>query len=160
MKLKMFNMKNVHTDQDYIEHLQVKSSLAACFIVLGGILGATYSFATRQGLVHLSDYFQGFYAGASGSLIVLGLVLPLRNRRLMKQPEVIKKMRIRDSDERNQELSAKALRIACIFQLAMAYLMILVGPFFNELLVGIGTLLIFIFIFAYLGTYVILKKWY
>ncbi|WP_265458998.1 hypothetical protein [Enterococcus sp. HY326] len=160
MKLKMLNLKNVHNDQDYIEYLKMRSCLSFGFVLLGIILAVTFFLAERHSLVQLSSYFKGFYSGMASSLVAIGIIRPLKNYRIIQQPALVKKMRIRDTDERNVDLSTRALKIASTFQLIAAYVMILIGPFYNKALVIIGTGLILIFIFAYWISYAILKNKY
>lgn len=154
----LFVNRQFHSDEDFKLFLKKKNKMLLGLSFSGLLLLLTFFVASQIMKIELSDHLSGFYSGVGGALIFAGLAIIVKNRRLMNNPELLRKTRIKNSDERNIEISAKSFRIAGFVQFLASYCLSLIGPFVNPLLSTIGLILIYIFLFSYLISYFILNR--
>ena len=76
-----------------------------------GLIGIACYFLLVPGS-SLPDFVQGFYLGGGSGITVAALVLLLRVRQLLKDPDARRKARIRETDEREVQITNTALRTA------------------------------------------------
>lgn len=60
----------------------------------------------------LGDYARGFYLGGACGITGTGLGLLMRNEWMLRHPEKWRKVRIQETDERNQRITAQAAQLA------------------------------------------------
>lgn len=95
---------------DYGKNLRQRSWAALAILAIGLVgLGCYVWLVPGSGL---SDHAQGFYLGGACGLSAGGLGLLLRSQWMLRHPEKWRKARIRETDERNQRISAQAAQLA------------------------------------------------
>ena len=117
---------------------------------LAGIIGEFYL------KTPVSDKVLGVYNGLGSGLFAASLVLWIKNKTLLKNEEKLKESRLNNTDERNLEISRKALNIAAYVMLASVYIIGLIGGIFYPILFKVLSLIVCIFLL----TYVIAYKYY
>ena len=84
-----------------------------------------------SGDAHWQSQWRGFCAGVAGGLLALLLLGLGRNLLAMKSPEKLKKLYIRQNDEREWEIYSKALCAAMRLCLLLALVATVVVGYFN-----------------------------
>lgn len=111
--------------------------LVVCIILIGFM---ALAFAGEAGVVPLSPVsgdgqwpsrWRGFCAGVAGGLLALMVVGLVRNLRALKSQERLKKLYIRQNDEREWEIYTKALAAAMRLCLLLGVVAVVVVGYFN-----------------------------
>lgn len=143
-------------NEEYKKIIKNRMKIMVGFMVIGiitalaGILGEFYL------KTPVSDKVLGVYTGLGSSLFAAGLVLWIKNKTLLKNEEKLRESRLNNTDERNLEISRKALNIAAYVMLASLYIIGLIGGIFYPILFHVLSLIVCIFLL----TYVIAYKYY
>ncbi|MEG2644593.1 MAG: hypothetical protein RR965_05295 [Enterococcus sp.] len=139
-------------DQEYLKslkrfnryYLATAIMLITCLVIL--FLGTSfYELKINQ---RASDYLSGF-------LLAIAVI---RNQKLMKDPKLLKKKRIKNSDERNVEIMKKSLQFTSYFMVIALVLTSVAGSFLSEVIMQMASLLIALFFISYLVCYLYFKK--
>ena len=97
-----------------------------------GLLTLALSLAgTASGLLE-EDFLSGFYAGIGGGLLAGGLYAFINTRRTLKNPARLRAAEVKETDERNREVSLRALSATAWILLVVLYVVLLVSVFFNR----------------------------
>lgn len=113
------------------------------------ILGAAVLFHMLPGKV--DDYQQGVTYGMGAGLILGSIVAMLRIRKILANEEKLKAQRLKETDEREIEISSKALNQTAKLLLTVLYLSMVFGALVSEELLCLSSLLIGIFLLSYIG---------
>ena len=107
----------------------------------------------------LTDHAQGFYLGAASGVSAGALILLLRTQYLLNHPELQKKAKIRETDERERTIVETAFRTAGLvtFFTAAAALFIIL-PFSPNAFWALFTVIIFYFLVFSLSRGVLERK--
>ena len=152
-------MKNIFctttakTNEEYRNVIKNRMKIMVGFMVIGiitalaGLLGEFY-FKTP-----VSDKVLGVYTGLGSSLFSAGLVLWIKNKILLNNEEKLRKSRLSNTDERNQEIARKALNIAAYVMLASLYVIGLIGGIFYPILFNVLSFIVCIFLLTYIVAY-------
>ncbi|OOM82215.1 hypothetical protein CLPUN_03540 [Clostridium puniceum] len=155
-------MKNIFctttakTNEEYKNVIKNRMKIMVIFMVIGiitalaGLLGEFYFKAP------LSDKTLGVYTGLGSSLFAAGLVLWIKNKLILNNEEKLRESRLNNTDERNQEISHKALSIATYVMIISLYIVGLIGGIFYPILFNVLSFIVCIFLL----TYVIAYKYY
>lgn len=122
-------------------------------LTVGIALMAEYLWRVQVEEVILSGYL-GFGIG----LAFASVLLILRKSRLLKDEARLKKAKIEASDERNVQISIRATRIAIAVLLVGMYFGILIGGLWYPVLMTALSMLVCLFVLAYIVAYVIISK--
>ncbi|MFC4771815.1 hypothetical protein [Enterococcus hermanniensis] len=145
-------------DQKYLKSLKRRNHyyliaaliLVACLAIL--FLGTSYyELKINQ---RASDYLSGFLLAIAAVLFIY----VIRNRKLIKDPKLIKRERIKNSDERNVEIMKKSLQFTSYFMMITLVLTSVIGSFLSEAIMQMASLLIALFFISYLLCYLYFKK--
>lgn len=137
--------------EQYRKKLQLENTvLAIAIVLLAGFVALTLagetgllSLAPVTGDGHWASGWRGFCSGAACALLVLMVTGLVRNLLAMKSQEKLKKLYIRQNDEREWEIYTKALCAAMRLCLLLGIVAVVIVGYFNA--TAGATLLISIF---------------
>ncbi len=141
---------SVKTNDDFRKVLQKKSRLMGILILLGFITILTVGAAAITGFLESDSYLCGLYLGLGCGLVFAGILKILQFRRISGNAELLKKERLKYTDERNHAISAKAVQTATIVVLILSYLAMLIGVCFNRMIFYCYWSIIMVFLIAYM----------
>lgn len=121
-----------------------------------GIITAVVGFGAGYFLEEMMPYQMGLVAGFGTGLAMGAVIALVRIYRLLSNEGRLKEQRLKETDERELEVDAKALRATAKLILMMLYLLMIVGGLFYEEIMGVCCLLICIFLISY----ILFKKHY
>ena len=162
MKTCLFNQvgetKIPKTNEEYREYLKKKGK-ALCWIPIAGLFLAVLAILGEFVLdVAIDDYMLGIYSGFGTGLVIAGIALTIKNRRIMKDEEKLKKARLEMADERIREIGKSAFRMAAIIMIVAMYVIGLIGGLFYPILPNILFGMVCLFLVAYVISYKIYEK--
>ena len=156
--LGMFCGTNVTSNEEYRKYVKKRIKVSSLLIVFGVLtMGVVFMVETIWNM-ELVSYTLGLYSGFASGLIAGGIVLILKNRKLLKEEDKLRQARIAASDERNQQISTQASKIAIAILLTGMYLVMLIGGMWYPILTKMIAFLIVLFVFAYCVAYRIVSK--
>lgn len=126
--------------------------------LLGSLAFSLTFFTESIGIIQINNQMLDVYKGVGTGLMFISTLLFVKNRLILKNEEKLKKDRINNSDERIQEISHKAFRIASISLLVALYIVGLIGGLYNPVLVKVLLSLISAFLLVYLIAYRVYEK--
>lgn len=136
MLIKLFWNGRTGSLESYRGLLQ-KYRKAACALAVLGL--ATFAFALLA-VPRLPvsadrlDFFGGFYAGVGAGITAAAAVWLIRLRRLLQDEAALKRAYTKDNDERNREISIRALLSAGVALVCVLYAVLLVAGLFYPVL--------------------------
>ena len=151
--LGMFCGSDCKTNEEYKGVIKERIVLFIGIVILGLITLVITLFGDRYLNLKISEKMISTYSGFGTGLTVVGVVLLIKNIRILKNEEKIRKARISNTDERNKEISLKSSKIAVGFMLATMYLVGLIGgiwyPAITQVLFNIICLYLIVYLIAY-----------
>lgn len=156
--LGMFCGTSVTSNEEYRKYVKKRIKVLSLLIVLGVLTMGVVFMAETIWNMELESYTLGLYSGFASGLIAAGIVLILKNRKLLKEEEKLRQARIAASDERNQQISTQASKIAIAILLIAMYLIMLIGGFWYPILTKMMAFLVALYVFAYCVAYKIVSK--
>lgn len=134
-----------------------------CFIYIGlaviGVVTAAIAMAAEYlWTVKISDMMLGVYTGVGTGLTVAGIILFVKNVRLLKDEKKLRQARIADSDERNIQISALATKAALAVLLVGMYFAILLGGLWYPIFAKLLSFLLVLFMFSYIVAYRVISR--
>lgn len=155
----LFGCQNARTDEEYRSILRRRQRTYIAMLLLGI---ATFAAAGAAQLfswdVALDSHALGFYSGIGTGLAFGAATLLIRLRRTMKDPDALRKARIRDTDERVAEISRRATATAGYALLIAVYLLGMIGGMFYPQLLILLAVLPMVFLLTYLISVFIYNK--
>lgn len=89
-----------------------------------------------------SDFVPGFYTGIGGGFLGAGLITVVKNYRYLKNPELNKKRKIYETDERNRMLGLRCWAYAGYSMFLLLYIGVIVSGFISvtamKVLIGVA----------------------
>ena len=98
--------------QDYQAVLRRRSLWCGGCSLVGALMVALSLFAFPQDMGHAQDFVRGFYSGAGSGMIGAGVVLLIRNIRLLKNDKARRAARIKETDERQKLITMRTFSTA------------------------------------------------
>lgn len=138
-------------NEEYKEVLK-KRLIRVRLICLAGLLviaGAAVLTCLLPGKV--DDYHLGVTYGMGTGLILGSIVAMLRIRKTLTNEDKLKVQRLKETDEREIEISNMAIKQTAKLILAVLYLSMVFGALVSEELLNLSCLLIGIFLLSYIG---------
>lgn len=137
-------VENAKVGKTVKEKMKNRIVYSICLIVLGlvSVLLGIGNFLP----VEMSDYISGFYTGMGTGLVVGGIMLIVRNVRVLKDEKLMKEREIYENDERNRMIGLKTWSYTGYIMLLVLYAGMLVGGFIGELV--LNTILVIIGIYS------------
>lgn len=145
-------------DQHYFNRLKRKNLwyIAAIIFV---VLCLLFLYAGTNWLeIKVSSHTVDFLTGMFSTLTLILIVYIVRNRRVMNQPQLLRKQRIAVMDERNQEIINRSSRLAAYMLNICLIILSVVGSFVHPLMTQLSAGLLFVFIITYAIGYLYYKK--
>ena len=103
-------IKMLFCDHNYEKSLKQRRACAAAILCVG-LIGFVCYFLLVPGSA-LSDYAQGFYLGAASGITAGALILLIRTQYLLTHPDAQRKAKIKETDEREVQITQTAFRMA------------------------------------------------
>lgn len=124
-----------------VRRCRLRIFLGAAALILG-VAAPTAALASSAGaspILYLEpesrSFMTSFYYGTGLGLIIAGVLLILRNRSCLKDPERRRQQEIREFDERSQAIGTKSWAYAGYSLFILLYVMILLSGFVSVLMV-------------------------
>lgn len=108
--------------------------------------------------VHVEEAILSGYLGFGMGLTLASILMIVRKLRLLRDEKKLKKARVEASDERNVQISIRATRAAVAVLLIGMYFGILIGGLWYPVLMTALSILVCLFITAYIVAYRIISK--
>lgn len=141
--------KVAKTNEEYKEIIKARIKIFIILIILG-MLTLVLALANRvTDVIKLSDYMDGIYSGMGTGLIFASVILMVKNLRLLKNEEALKKSRLENTDERNIMIAQRASRSATMVVLIISYVGMLIMGAFNEVILYCFMVVVMVFICSY-----------
>lgn len=149
-----FCYKDITNDEEYKEHLKKRMKIYFSIVLCGVITLLCLFLAIHS----LAEYAKGFLAGLGSGLIVGGVILLLKNYKILKSKQKIREERIKISDERNRMISDHASKFALIGIIIEIYIIFIVSVLTNSDIYRICIIIISSFILLYIIAFRIYSK--
>ena len=137
------------SNEEYRKQIERKNKYMWGIIILGIITATVAYYFEATGRMQVDDYMLGVYCGIGVGLFAAGVVLLIRNRRLLKDDVKLKAARLQATDERNIEIASRSLKIAAMVLLIAMYAVFLIGGLLSPVLSKAMSLLICLFLVVY-----------
>lgn len=154
----MWETKTFATNDEYREYLRKKDKSMRWIVVVGILLAVIGFWGEYKWTSVVDDYMLGVYAGVGCGLIIAGIMLGLKHRRIMKDEVRLKKARLEASDERVQEIGKCAFRMAAWIMIIAMYAISLIGGLWYPILTKILLVMVCVFLLAYMICYRVYEK--
>ena len=146
----IFCQTTATTNEEYRKELKDRNGWLLFMAIGGAGEAAAAALAESGGTLSIPDYMLGVYCGTGAGIMVAAIVLYIRNLFLLKDEEKLKKSRLENYDERNQEIRNKALLAAVKILLVVCFVTAMVGGIFYPYLIKMLLFVIYVFLFSYL----------
>lgn len=146
------------TNEEFRKVLQKRNICSIATIVVGLAASVTAFLASEKGITALSDHILGVYCGVGCGLAAAALILLIKNLRILKDENKLKKSRLEQYDERLQEINQKAINMAAMVMIFFAFAGGLIGGIFYPVLIKALLIIVYVFLFSYLIAYAVYKK--
>ena len=154
----IFCGKASSSNEEYKKVIRVRLRLLCVLFLVGAVTFSGTLFLLVRFSSILSDYQSGVYSGIGCGLMGAAVALWIKNKMLLGNEEKLKQSRLANSDERNIEISQKAMRIAAMALIVALYLVGIVGGFFYPVLIKVLLFLVCIFLFVYVVAFKMIGK--
>lgn len=105
-------VKMLFCGDNYQKSLKQRRACAVAILCVG-VIGFACYFLLVPGSA-LNDFAQGFYLGAASGITAGALILLIRTQYLLIHPDAQRKARIKETDEREVQITQTAFRMAGI----------------------------------------------
>lgn len=146
-------VSNVKTNEEYRSVIKTRMKLMAGIILLGIITAGIGFSAEFYFKAPVSEHMLGVYSGTGVGLFVVGTILLIKNRLLLKDDKKLKESRLNNTDERIQEISNKAFKVASYSMIIALYIIALIGGIFYPVLAQVLLAIVCIFLLVYIGAF-------
>ncbi|MDF2909067.1 MAG: hypothetical protein K0R34_4388 [Herbinix sp.] len=146
------------TNEEYKQVVKVRIYRFIGLGLIGAITLITALLAEFYWKLDVKEEMLGVYTGAGFGILLISVIMIIKNMLMLKDEEKLKESRISNSDERIKEISNRAFRTASIIMLIAMYALALIGGLFNPVLVKLLSMVVSIFVFAYLVSYYVYNK--
>lgn len=137
-------VENIKLESTIAKRIKTRIIYGVCLAVLGAISMVLGIAGVLP--IELSDYISGFYTGMGTGLVVGGIMLVIRNVRILKDEKLMKEKEIYENDERNKMIGLKTWSYTGYIMLLVLYAGILVGGFIGEIV--LNTILVIVAIYS------------
>ena len=154
----IFCGKASSSNEEYKKVIRFRMRIFCVLFLVGAVTFSGTLFIMFRFSSILSDYQAGVYSGIGCGLMGAAVALWIKNKMLLGNEEKLKQSRLANSDERNIEISQKAMRIAAMALIVALYLVGIVGGFFYPVLIKVLLFLVCIFLFVYVVAFKMIGK--
>jgi len=146
------------TNEEYRQVVKVRMYRFLCLGFIGSITLAIALLTEFYWKLDVNEHMLGVYTGVGAGLLAASIALWIKNKRLLGNEEKLKESRISNADERIQEISSRAFKMAAIVMLVAMYAVALIGGLFYPVLVEMLLAIISVFAFTYVVAYFAYSK--
>jgi hypothetical protein len=154
----LFCASKAKNNEEYKKVIKARMNTMVLIFVIGLITLTVSLLAEKVWTVKISEHMLGVYCGGGTGLLAISIILWIKNKVILGNEAKLKESRLNNTDERLKEISNRAFRIATIFLLIALYVVGLIGGLFYPILVQVLSILVFVFLAAYVVTYKIYEK--
>ena len=147
---------NIKTNDDFRKIIKRKHKTMQILILIGIIAMLAVIIASMSGLLDPDSYLCGFYLGQGVGLIFAGILKILQLKKISQNEELLKKERLKYTDERNRAIAGKAMQTSLFILLILAYIGMLAGVLYSRTIFYCYWSVIMAFLFIY----IICRKYY
>ncbi len=122
---------------DFERRCRLRILLSMGFMVLGAAaIGLVFLTKGDLPILYMepdsSEFVSGFYTGSGFGLLAAGLLSLIRNLRYLKNPDLKKRRKILETDERNRMMGLRCWAYSGYSLFALLYVGMLVGGFISK----------------------------
>lgn len=141
------------TNEEYRKIIKARMVIVMFVAIAGAATLAIVLLARSTWEVSISEQMLGVYAGMGTGLLIGAIVVLIKDAILLRNEERLKNSRLENADERNQEISNKAIKFTLTVMLFVIYGVALIGGLYYPVLVKLMSGMIFLILAAYMGAY-------
>lgn len=149
----IFCATTARNNEEYKKAVKTKMGIFAMIMVVGIIVAIVAFGAVAKEIAALPEHMLNVYCGAGTGLAAAGLVLFIKNLLLLKQEEKLTQERLKNADERLQQVGNKALRMGVMAMMITFYTVALIGGIFYPVLVKVLLIVMSVFLAVYMLSY-------
>ena len=116
---------------DYEKTLKARRNLSVLGMVLGLVVLVIVNLWTPDADLTFADFLKGVYTGTGIGLMLFSALFWVKVRKLLKDPELQKKTRIQEQDERQTLIAMKTSSSALLILIGLEYFALLLSGMFN-----------------------------
>ena len=116
---------------DYEKTLKARRNLSVLGIVLGLVVLVIVNLWKPEADLAFADFLKGVYTGTGIGLMLFSALFWVKVRQLLKDPELQKKTRIQEQDERQTLIAMKTSSSALLILIGLEYFALLLSGMFN-----------------------------
>ena len=116
---------------DYEKTLKARRNLSVLGIVLGLVVLVIVNLWKPEADLSFADFLKGVYTGTGIGLMLFSALFWVKVRKLLKDPELQKKTRIQEQDERQTLIAMKTSSSALLILIGLEYFALLLSGMFN-----------------------------
>lgn len=144
------------TDEEYKAVLKMRRKVLLVPAIAGAVSIAASIFLLKSGA---REFLAGLYMGLGCGILAAAAVCFLRIRSILKDEEKIRTHRLKETDERNIQVTLKAHNTAGVMLIMTGYAILLASGFFSmEVFWTVWALLMLYFAFFIIGRMVYERK--
>ena len=115
----------------YEKTLKARRNLSVLGIVLGLVVLVIVNLWKPEADLAFADFLKGVYTGTGIGLMLFSALFWVKVRKLLKDPELQKKTRIQEQDERQTLIAMKTSSSALLILIGLEYFALLLSGMFN-----------------------------
>ena len=116
---------------DYEKTLKARRNLSVLGIVLGLVVLVIVNLWKPEADLAFADFLKGVYTGTGIGLMLFSALFWVKVRKLLKDPELQKKTRIQEQDERQTLIAMKTSSSALLILIGLEYFALLLSGMFH-----------------------------
>lgn len=144
------NVSNIKTNDDFRKVIKRKNKIMLLLILIGGITILTVGIAVAAGILNSDSYLCGLYLGLGTGLIFAGILKLLQQRKILQNEELLKRERLKYTDERNRAIAGRAIQTSLFILLILSYMGMLIGVFYSRIIFYCYWSVIMVFLLLYI----------
>ena len=125
-------LQGANTDEEYRRKLEGRQKLSWVTMLMGiaAIIAGIIMLRVMPDSYRTGFLF-GLYCGVGASVIVVDIISLIKVRRIMKDETLLRRERIKESDERKKEIARKAAATAMMVFVYILFAALIVSGFFS-----------------------------
>lgn len=146
----------------FVKRTKIRLALSAV-IILSGIGMFTLAVLLRMGKIsgfELSSIMHSFYTGLGGGFLGAGTVMLIKNLRLLRNNEELKKAELKETDERNLFVAARTAQFTFFIFTAALFISIIVAGLVNPFAANVLFVVLVAAFLIYLLVYIVCNNIY
>ncbi|WP_446899254.1 DUF6442 family protein [Clostridium sp. LBM24168] len=154
----LFCSSKASNNDEYKKVIKARMRISEALFIIGLITLTVALLAKNIWAVPINIHMLGVYTGVGVGFMGVSCVLWIKNKLILADDEKLKKSRLNNTDERIQEISNRAFKMATIVLLIVLYVVGLVGGIFYPFLMEVLLVMVCVFLIAYIVAYKMYDK--